>query len=250
MPSPNSSATTADPVFLSAGDTALVVQFGETIDREINRRVTVLGSALRSAAVAGVVDIVPTFRSLMVHYDPLAVSGAALRTRIEALLEVDAEVGGVKRRWRIPVCYGGEHGPDLDGLAETIGLSVADAIEAHTTTPLDVFMMGFLPGFPYLGVLDEVFDVPRLVEPRVKVPARSVSVAQRQTTIYTIESPGGWHLVGRTPVEFYDPHRDNPILVDAGDQILFYAVDQGEYESIRETVTAGTWTPDVEEFEL
>ena len=250
MPSAASPPSQDDPLFLPAGDTALVVQFGEMIDRAVNRRVTMLGAALRTAAVAGVVDIVPTFRSLMVHYDPLVIRGADLRARIEDLLHVEAAVGGVRRLWRIPVCYGGEHGPDLAGVADAIGLSEAAAVEAHTSEPLDVFMMGFLPGFPYLGVLENVFDIPRLVEPRVKVPARSVSVAQRQTTIYTIESPGGWHLVGRTPVEFYDPHRDNPILVDAGDQVLFQAVDVDAYDRIRAEVIAGTWTPDVEEIGL
>lgn len=230
-----------EPVFLAAGDTALVVQFGETVDAAVNRRVRHLAHALRARALPGIVDIVPTIRSLMVHYDPLVTRRAALVDAVSELLHHEGEAEDSYRLWRIPVCYAGEHAPDLPGVAEMMKMPAEEVVRRHTAATLEVFMMGFLPGFPYLGLLPEEFDLPRLFEPRVKVPARSISVAVRQTTVYTVECPGGWHLIGRTPVDFFDPERAEPILVEAGDRIRFESVDEAEYERIRRKVEAGEY---------
>jgi inhibitor of KinA len=229
----------AGPVFLSAGDTALVVQYGETVDPEINRRVRMLATALAESPPEGIVDLVPTMRSLMIHYDPLILSRAALTEAVRPLLDARPDLTRATRRWRIPVCYEGECAPDLETVAETCGVEAGEIVHQHSGADQEVFMMGFLPGFPYLGLLPEIFDLPRRPEPRVKVPPRSISVAARQTTIYTVDSPGGWHLIGRTPVDFYDPHRAEPILVAAGDRVRFEPIPLEDYHRIRREVEAG-----------
>jgi len=236
--------TTAEPVFLSAGDTALVVQFGEVVDREVNRRVARLEAAVRSQDLAGIVDLVPTFRSLMIHYDPLVTGQEDLCSAVTELLRHTPDVEGHRRFWRIPVCYEGDQAPDMTQVSAEMGMSPAEVIEGHAATVFDVFMMGFLPGFPYLGILPEAFDLPRRREPRVKVPARSISVAGRQTTVYTLECPGGWHLIGRTPVDFYDGDREDPILVAAGDQIQFTPISEPEYHETRRAVEQRTYEID------
>jgi inhibitor of KinA len=230
-----------EPSFLSAGDTALVVQYGETVDPLINRRVRRLAVAIEASPPDGIVDLVPTMRSLMIHYDPLILSRAALIDAVRPLLHTDPDLQETARRWLIPVCYEGECAPDMPAVAESLSLSPEKVIELHASVEQEVFMMGFLPGFPYLGLLPEIFDLPRRMEPRVKVPPRSISVAARQTTIYTVECPGGWHLIGRTPVEFYDPHRPEPILVAAGDHVRFEPVTITDYHAMRKAVEEGTF---------
>ncbi|WP_420405122.1 5-oxoprolinase subunit PxpB [Nisaea sp.] len=237
----------SEPVFLPAGDTALVVQFGEAVDAAVNRRVRHLAAKLRESSERGVVDIVPTIRSLMVHYDPLETSAGKLTAAISELLHHRGADEDSYRLWSIPVCYEGDCAPDLDNVAREMKLDTGEVVRRHAAEPLEVFMMGFLPGFPYLGLLPEEFDIPRLFEPRVKVPARSISVAVRQTTVYTVECPGGWHLIGQTPVEFFDPERAEPILVAAGDRIRFEPVSVADYESIRKAVEAEDYTPVSEE---
>ncbi|MBO6563054.1 MAG: 5-oxoprolinase subunit PxpB [Nisaea sp.] len=237
----------SEPVFLPAGDTALVVQFGEAVDAAVNRRVRHLAAKLRESGAKGIVDIVPTIRSLMVHYDPLETSAGALRGAISDLLHHEHGEEDAYRLWSIPVCYEGDCAPDLENVAREMKLDTGEVVRRHAAEPLEVFMMGFLPGFPYLGLLPEEFDIPRLFEPRVKVPARSISVAVRQTTVYTVECPGGWHLIGQTPVEFFDPERAEPILVAAGDRIRFEPVSVGEYERIRKAVEADDYKPVSEE---
>ena len=227
--------------FLSAGDTALVVQYGETVDPEVNRRVRMLAAALAESPPEGIVDLVPTMRSLMIHYDPLVLSRAALVEAVRPLLSATPDIAQTTRRWGIPVCYEGECAPDLPAVAEATGVSAEEVVRQHCGVDQEVFMMGFLPGFPYLGLLPEIFDLPRRLEPRVKVPPRSISVAARQTTIYTVDSPGGWHLIGRTPVNFYDPKRAEPILVAAGDRVRFEAISLDAYHAAREAVKAGTF---------
>lgn len=227
--------------FLSAGDTALVVQYGETVDPEVNRRVRMLAAALAESPPEGIVDLVPTMRSLMIHYDPLVLSRARLVDAVRPMLEARPDLNQITRRWRIPVCYEGDCAPDLEAVAEATGLSPDEVVRQHCGVDQEVFMMGFLPGFPYLGLLPEVFDLPRRLEPRVKVPPRSISVAARQTTIYTVDSPGGWHLIGRTPVDFYNPARAEPILVAAGDRVRFEPISLDAYHQARRAVEAGVF---------
>ncbi len=235
------------PAFLSAGDTALVVQYGEVVDVSINRTVRQLAFAVRKLNIKGVVDIVPTMRSLMIHYDPLFLSKSALIGVVTPLLSNLEELEENNRNWLIPVCYEDEFAPDINDVSKVTNTTIDEIVRQHTLLELEVFMMGFLPGFPYIGLLPEVFDLPRRIEPRVHIPPRSISVAARQTTIYTINSPGGWHLIGRTPVDFYDANRDEPILVRAGDRIKFQAIAKSEFIEIEADIKAGAFNLEVKE---
>ena len=224
--------------FLLAGDSALVIQFGEVVDAAINQNVRKLAAIVKRENINGILDLVPTMRSLMIHYDPLCVSQSELKKRIAPLLGKGITLDDDINRWRIPVCYENEYAPDIEEVSKSLGVSASEIIKQHTSVELEVFMMGFLPGFPYLGLLPEIFDLPRRVEPRVHVPPRSISVAARQTTIYTIDSPGGWHLIGQTPVDFYHRGRRNPVLVKAGDKVTFFAINSEEYPSVRRALMA------------
>ena len=235
------------PAFLSAGDTALVVQYGEVVDVSINRTVRQLAFAVRKLNIKGVVDTVPTMRSLMIHYDPLFLSKSALIEVVTPLLSNLEELEENNKNWLIPVCYEDEFAPDINDVSKVTNTTIDEIVRQHTLLELEVFMMGFLPGFPYIGLLPEVFDLPRRIEPRVHIPPRSISVAARQTTIYTINSPGGWHLIGRTPVDFYDANRDEPILVRAGDRIKFQAIAKSEFIEIEADIKAGAFNLEVKE---
>lgn len=229
----------SDPLFLPAGDTALVVQFGETVDRAINARVRQLDAAVRQARLAGVVETVPTFRSLMIHYDPMATSHGDLADRVRPLIGAAAAEEGARTTWHLPCCYEGAHAPDLAEVAGRLGLTPARVVELHAAVRFEVFMMGFLPGFAYLGTMPDSLVVPRRSEPRLKVPAGSVSIAMNQTTIYAIESPGGWNLIGRTPVRMFDLRRERPVLTDAGDRVVFEPIGAAEFDRLAAAAAAG-----------
>ena len=219
----------AAPRILVAGDRALVVEYGQTIDESINRRVRALTSALASRGVPGLLEVVPTYRSAMVHYDPLRTTPAAIE---RAVLDADGHLDDVKlpvpRVIEIPTVYGGRFGPDLDAVAAETGLTPIEVIEIHHSRDYLVYMMGFMAGFPYLGGLSPRIAVPRLASPRTKVPSGSVGIALEQTGIYPTESPGGWRLIGWTPVRIFNPAIDPPVLFEAGDYIRFVPVTESE----------------------
>jgi inhibitor of KinA len=227
------------PRFLAAGDTALVVEFGDRVDRGLSELVLALARRLEDAHIDGVVETVPTFRSLMVHYDPLKVSHAALRALLAPLLDGLQAAENAGRRWRIPACYDASLGLDLAEVASRTGLSVPQVIEQHSSTSQLVYMMGFLPGLPYLGGLPPEFGLPRRENPRVKVPPGSISVAMAMTVIYPLESPGGWHILARTPVPLWDMRRSPPSLFAAGDTVTFAPISVGEYEQMLANAAAG-----------
>jgi len=229
----------ASPRFLSAGDTALVVEFGETVDREVNHRVMRLGEAARAANVAGLVDLVPTFRSLMVHYDPTVTSRRAVESRLRELLTEAGSAPIVGRLWEFPVLYGEEAGPDLEEVAKRTGLSPDRVVELHAGTEYEAYMMGFMPGLAYLGIIPKELELPRRNEPRVRVPAGSVAIAINLTNVYSLESPGGWHLLGRTPVDLFDLHRDPQALLTAGDRVRFRPVGRDVYDELKARMAAG-----------
>ena len=231
------------PKFLPAGDRALVVEVGDVISPECNRRVNQLLGAIEEGGVRGVVDLVPTYRSLMVQYDPMLVSFEDLR---EAISEVGSKLkdgkAGAGRLVEIPTLYGGEHGPDLEFVAEQAGLSVEDAVGLHSGVDYLVYMMGFTPGFPYLGGLPERLATPRLTTPRTVIPAGSVGIAESQTGVYPLTSPGGWQLIGRTPLRLFDVERDPPSLISAGDRVRFVPLgSEDEYLSIEEATAVGEY---------
>ena len=221
------------PRFLAAGDTALVVDFGTTVDPALIAAVQALDRAVAAAKLPGVVETVPSFRSLMIHYDPLVTTGAALA---EAVAALDRSATGPQqevRHWSLPCCYAAEFGPDLDHVAQATGLDISAVIEAHAAAGFTVAMLGFLPGCPFLSGLDKRFDLPRRTEPRTRLAAGSVAVAQTLSVIYPTESPGGWHLIGNCPLPLFDPGRSPPALLAPGDQVRFRPVDAAEHARIR-----------------
>lgn len=220
--------------FLLTGDTSLSAEFGNEISETINAQIRAFTIALEKSDFSGIVELVPTYRSCMIHYDPGAISYAALVKRLEALIGgLDAIEIPPSDVLEVPVLYGGEEmGPDLAFVAEHAGLSEREVIDLHTSTEYLIYMLGFTPGFTYLGGMSAKLETPRLKQPRVKIPAGSVGIAGKQTGVYPIDSPGGWQLIGRTPVKMYDPNRETPILPKAGQYIKFRAIERTEYDEI------------------
>lgn len=228
--------------FLLTGDTSLSVEFGDVINEAINHDIRAYKIALEKAGIPGIVETVPTYRSLMVHYDPSVIPYAQIRMKLEQLLD---EMGEIEIPpspvLEIPVLYGGEMGPDLPFVAENAGMSEEEVVKIHSSAEYLIYMLGFTPGFTYLGGMSEKIAAPRLKAPRVKIPAGSVGIAGTQTGVYPIDSPGGWQLIGRTPVKMYDPERETPILPEAGQYIQFFPVTQEEYDRILQDIQAGTY---------
>jgi len=227
--------------FLAAGDRALVVEFGDRIDRTLSEEVLRLDAGLRSSGLAGVVETVPTFRSLMMHYDPLVTTSAALEHAISSLLDREPGSRSTGTLWRVPVCYDGELAPDLAEVARLTGLSPGVVVALHSGTRYHVYMLGFLPGFPYMGDLPARLSLPRRADPRVRVPAGSIAIATTLTAIYPYESPGGWHLIGATPIRLFDPERTPPALFAPGDAVRCEPVDAAAFASIKQAVDGGSY---------
>lgn len=227
--------------FLHSGDTALVVEFGREVSRELNDRVLLLQAHLRAAKLAGVIETVPSFRSLLVHYDPLRTSAAALIRAIGGLLERDGELARPSKLWHVPVCYEGGYAPDLTYVAEQTRLAPAEIVALHSGTRYHIYMIGFVPGFPYMGDLPAPLRLPRRVDPRVRVPPGSVAMATELTAIYPLESTGGWHLIGTTPIRLFDNAAQPPALFAPGDSVRFEAINEKTFLHIRDDVKAGTY---------
>ena len=227
---------------LTAGDSALLIEFEQKIAPEINAQITAFVHLLKEQHIEGVTDLIPAFASLLINYDPRVIGYKDLKTRIEELLKIEvSEEAGDARVFEIPVCYGGEYGPDIANIAENAGISEQEVIDIHCSKDYLIYMLGFLPGFVYLGGLDERIHTPRLANPRISIPAGSVGIAASQTGIYPLNSPGGWQLLGMTPVKTYDPERETPILVEAGDYIRFVPVTEEEFLKIKKQVDDGTY---------
>jgi len=215
--------------FRPMGDRSFLVELGDTISPDVNRRVQRLVLQLRQASLPGVREIAPGYRSLLVVYDPLTIAPAELKERIT---EVAARHGSAglppAKLLTVPVFYGGDYGPDLERVVGHLGISDDEVVRLHTETIYRVYMIGFTPGYPYLGELPAALAVPRRSTPRTRVPKGSVGIAQRQTGIYPVESPGGWQIIGWTPIELFDPSRQPPSLLEMGDRVKFEAVRQVE----------------------
>lgn len=230
-----------DVRFLVAGDTAVVVEFGDRVDRELNDRVLRLSALVRASNTAGVIESVPTYRSLMVHYDPLTTDSASVIGAIEKLLD---ESGGVTRQaklWRIPACYAASLAPDLAEVARRTALDEEEVVRLHAETCFHVYMIGFSPGFPYMGDLPQSLALPRREDPRVKVPAGSIAIAAGMTAIYPVESPGGWHLIGATPIRLFDSRLARPALLSPGDKVRFEPISASEFDAIGAQVAANAY---------
>lgn len=218
--------------FLPLGDTALTVEFAASIDRDTNAQVLALDAHINQAEVDGVIESVPTFRSLTVHYDPTITSAMVLQAEIEKLSSTKATVRTRERGWRIPVCYEGPCAPDLSEVADRVDLTINEVIERHSSVRYFVYMIGFLPGLPYLGELPAEIDLPRRENPRVRVPPGSVAIAAGLSTIYPYESPGGWHLLGRTPIPLFSLDLAPPSLLAPGDTVKFEPISLVQYNRL------------------
>jgi len=231
---------------LKAGEQGLVVEFGTEIDPAVNAQVHRLAKILTDELPEQILEVVPTYRSLMVYFDPLVIGRENLQENIARYLtslETVAAASDTTRIITIPVSYGGEFGPDLEFVARHNCVTEDEVIAIHTSTPYLVYMIGFTPGFPYLGGMSERIATPRLKTPRVKIPAGSVGIAGKQTGIYPIESPGGWQLIGRTPLMVFNPSAKSPFLFAAGDYLQFAAIKAEEYGALKEQVASGNYAP-------
>lgn len=210
------------PRIVPLGDSTLLVQFGDEIDLTINQRVHAFANLIANSVINGVIETVPAYATLLVHYDPLILSFTQIKNHLRAKVAQMEEVESRKPRLvEVPVRYGGELGPDLEFVASYCDLPVKDVIRIHTERIYTIFMMGFTPGFPYMGKLDDLLIVPRLETPRTRVPAGTVAIAGSQTGIYSIESPGGWQLIGWTPLKLFDLGSESPFLFSPGDEVKF-----------------------------
>lgn len=217
------------------GDSALVLEVGDTINQGTHRRVQAVVQRLDQQSIPGVLEVVPAFTTVTVYYDPFQTPYAQMRDLVEAALQglTDAELP-LLRTVEIPVCYGGEFGPDLAEVATRNRLTPSEVIAIHTSAEYLVYMIGFAPGFPYLGGLPERIATPRRDTPRLTIPAGSVGIAGQQTGVYPLETPGGWQLIGRTPLRLFRPELDPPTLLQAGDFVRFREISREQYQVIKE----------------
>lgn len=227
------------PRLLPSGDSAVTVEYSRDIDDGANRSVLALDRALARAPIAGVIETVPTYRSLLVHYDPVQIDYGSLSQRLLALARSPAEASPSTRRWRIPVAYGGEHGIDLEDVAKALNTTPDDIIARHVAGNYRVAMIGFTPGWSYLSGLDKSLHMPRRQNPRLLTPAGTISIGGVQTGVQCLAGPSGWHLLGRTPVRTYQLHRDPIFLLEPGDYVTFSQIDAKSFAEQDRAAEAG-----------
>ncbi len=239
-------ADSSDFRVLQGGDSCIIIDFGEQISMELNNKVHNLNNWIGKKRYPGLIETVPTYRSLAVYFEPGKFDLQYFTGDIENLEPaiLDAELPE-KKVIHIPVSYGNEFGPDLLELAEYHGLTPDKVITIHSSPTYHCYMIGFTPGFPYLGGLDERLATPRLLEPRNLIPSGSVGIAGNQTGIYPIESPGGWRIIGRTPLKLFDPSAHPPVMIRSGWSIRFYPVPAVQYEEIMRMVISGRYVPEI-----
>jgi inhibitor of KinA len=218
-----------------SGDRALLVEYGDGIDPVVNEKVRAVTALLKKNLPAGVEAVVPAYRSLSLLYDPLATTPAGLAEVLHAL-EADPDAAEIAepKIVPIPVCYGGKFGPDIGAVMEHTGLREDGIVAIHASIDYPIYMIGFTPGFCYLGGLDPRLQTPRRKTPRTSLPAGSVGVAESQTGMYPVESPGGWQIIGRTPLRLFAPARENPFLYETGDRIRFVPISEAEFVRLHE----------------
>ncbi len=216
--------------FFLMGDRSLLLEFGDEVTPDVNAQVRKMSLALRREKIPGLLDTVPANRSLLVIYNPLVLALEALKRELETMESGLGEADLPQPELtKIPVVYGGSYGPDLTSVAEYHGISPEEVIRLHCSRAYQVYMIGFMPGYPYMGELPEELITPRLKTPRLSVPAGSVAIAQKQTGIYPVESPGGWQIIGRTPVKMFDLEKNPPSLLQMGNRVQFFPITEEEF---------------------
>lgn len=223
--------------YKAAGDMSIVVEFENEISEKVNSKVRSMCLAIEKSMLTGIEEVIPTYRSLLVNYNPLEIRGDSL---IEKLKDIENRLEEIKipkpKVVEIPTLYGDDFGPDLKFVANYNNLSIEEVIKIHSRGKYLIYMLGFTPGFPYLGGMSEKIATPRLENPRTRIPAGSVGIAGSQTGIYPVESPGGWRLIGKTPLKLFNPDHQPPFLLQAGDYLKFTAIDEEEFYRIKDQV--------------
>lgn len=220
------------PRILPAAECSVIVEFGNEISNEINALISGFTSSMNEVS-EGIIEVIPTFRSALITYNPRVLSYEKITEIIDEKLEnVSVSSEETKRVIEIPVCYGGKHGPDLEFVAKNAGMTPQEVIDLHSSKPYLIYMLGFQPGFPYLGGLDPRLFTPRLESPRAQIPAGSVGIGGEQTGLYPVASPAGWQIIGTTPVKAYNPARTPAIPYEAGDHIQFIPITEAEFREI------------------
>jgi len=238
----------SEPRLLPCGDLAVSVELADEINREVNARILALEYLIQQKAVPGITETLPTYRSLLVYYDPAVIGADELHATLRALAaEARPEVLPPARTVELPCAYGGELGFELEAAAAKLGLAPEEMVRLHAGADYHVYFVGFTPGLPYMTGMPERINIPRLVNPRTKTPPGSVAIGGVQCCIYSVESPGGFWVLGRTPVRLYDPTAADPILLRAGDQVRFRPIERAEYDVIAAEVAAGRFRPRVQE---
>ena len=236
------------PLITNAGDQAITITFGETIDTQISNFVFEVSESLRSFQLEGILDIIPSYCSIMIQYDPLIITSSYIYAVCKELCSaIKLNPSSKKSRMiSIPVLYEKEYAPDLEFVSKHTGLSIDEIIKIHTTHIYTIFMIGFTPGFPYMGISPKKLAVPRKTTPMQQILAGSIGLAENQTGIYPIESAGGWQIIGNTPIIFFDISLTIPSLFNIGDQIKFEALNnKEEYDSIKDLIKKNTYKPTI-----
>jgi KipI family sensor histidine kinase inhibitor len=223
---------TGDFRIKAAGDSGLVVEFADRIDPAVSARVLELDRAVVAARIGGVLETLPTYRTLFVRFDPLAADAGSLEDRLRALAAAATGEARPGRLWRIPVAYGGVHGEDLEHVAREKGMSTDDVVRLHSSTIYHVYMLGFVPGYAYLGGLDPRLHISRRMNPRLRTPAGMVAIGGQQAAVQSIAAPSGWHMLGCTPVRLFDMRREKPFLVQPGERVTFEPIDAARFERL------------------
>ncbi len=222
-------ATLRPPRLLPSGDAAITVEFSKQIDDAANQRVLALDRAISAASIAGVTETVPTYRSLLVHYDPCQIDFDTLGEKLLTLTKIPAPPNGGTRHWRVPVAYGGENGIDLENVAKTLNTTPDEIVARHVAGHYRVAMIGFTPGWSYLSGLEKFLHMPRRQNPRILTPSGTISIGGVQTGIQCLAGPSGWHLIGRTPIRTYQLHREPIFLLEPGDRVTFFGIDEKSF---------------------